>query len=98
MSRSFAITGIIRGRRILTAASVPSGEHGDKCTARGRVRSPWFSFESLENLAMGLAERPRSTSVPRASPETRHAVLQLRELVGKVRGKRSRRVESTWRT
>src|SRR5882762_22112 len=52
----------------------------DRCARHG------LSFEFLENLRDRLAERSLDLGQRELTGKRRHAVLQLRELVGKVRG------------
>src|SRR5882762_11291939 len=52
----------------------------DRCARHG------LSFELLENLRDRFAERALDLGYRELTGKRRHAVLQLRELVGKVRG------------
>src|SRR5882762_9818868 len=94
-ARSFAITGIIRGRRILTAASVPPGS-----TARCTCATDALAMGSASNFSKTFATgspNARSTSASASSPGnggTRSCSFASSS--ARSAGRRSRRVESTW--
>jgi len=65
-ARSFRDHGIIRGRRILTAASVPPGSTA-RCTCATDALAMGSASNFSKTFAIGLPNA-RSTSLPRASP------------------------------
>src|SRR6267143_4013656 len=94
-ARSFAITGIIRGRRILTAASVPPGSTA-RCTCATDALAMGRASNFSKTFATGLPNA-RSTSASASSPGnggTRSCSFASSS--ARSAGKRSRRVESTW--
>src|SRR6266571_5019324 len=94
-ARSFSITGIIPGRRILTAASVPPGSTA-RCTWATDALATGCSSNFSKIFAIGLPNA-RSTSATASSPGnggTRS--WSFASSSARSAGKRSRRVESTW--
>src|SRR6266571_9121203 len=94
-ARSFAITGSIPGRRILTAASVPPGSTA-RCTWATDALATGCSSNFSKIFASGLPNA-RSTSATASSPGnggTRS--WSFSSSSARSAGKRSRRVESTW--
>src|SRR5438445_7627840 len=94
-ARSFAITGIIPGRRILTAASVPPGSTA-RCTWATDALATGCSSNFSKTFAIDLPNA-RSTSATASSPGnggTRS--WSFASSSARSAGKRSRRVESTW--
>ena len=81
---SFSITCAMFGRSTLTATGVPSGSSA-KCTCATDALATGVAVERLEHLVDGLAvERASSVATTCSERKRRHAVLQLRELVGDV--------------
>src|SRR2546427_4987004 len=93
--RSFAITGSIPGRRILTAASVPPGSTA-RCTWATDALATGCSSNFSKTFATGLPNA-RSTSATATSPGnggTRS--WSFASSSARSAGSKSRRVESTW--
>src|SRR6266571_84369 len=94
-ARSSAITGIIPGRRILTAASVPPGSVA-RCTWATDALATGCSSNFSKTFAIGLPNA-RSTSATASSPGndgTRS--WSFASSSARSAGSKSRRVESTW--
>src|SRR5882762_1002964 len=90
-----AITGVIRGRRILTAASVPPGSTA-RCTCATDALATGCSSNFSKIFAIDLP-KARSTSATASSPGnggTRS--WSIASSSARSAGKRSRRVENTW--
>src|SRR6266849_79137 len=94
-ARSFSMTGIIPGRRILTAAWVPPGSTA-RCTWATDALATGCSSNLSKTFAIGLPNA-RSTSARASSPGnggTRSCSFASSS--ARSAGSRSRRVESTW--
>src|SRR5882672_10667698 len=94
-AKSFAITGIIPGRRILTAASVPPGSTA-RCTWATDALATGCSSNFSKIFAIGLP-KARSTSATASLPGKGGTLSwSFASSSARSAGKRSRRVESTW--